>query len=183
MIVPSRSTEPGPYTLTTLSPWKDRLEHGSGHAVDRASTRTADVLHFHPNRRGSTVSLDREFNFSADTHGLQLIGQIRQPPGRLSVSADDDITELARLVDAVQPGFGGRRTGQSTDYHYTFKPKPCRDSLVCSDDAYSRSRDPAVVNKLGHNPVHRVDRNRETNSGVRSGWRNDRGSYANQSPR
>ena len=148
-----------------------------GHAVGRPSTRTADVLHFHPNRRGSTVSLDREFNFAADTHRLQLIGQIRQPPRRLSVSAVDDITELTRLVDAVQPGFGGRRTRQSTDYHHTFKSKPRRDGLVCSDDAYTRSRNPAVVDKLGHNPVHRVDRNREANSGVRSGWSNDRGSW------
>src|SRR2546423_6980479 len=184
MIVPARSTEQVQTRwITAVRGRRISLGTAPGCAVRHASTRTADVLDLDPHRRESIAALDREFNLSTYAHHLQLIGQIREPPGRLSVGADDDVTELTRLVNAVQPSFGGGQTGQSTDDHHTFNSEPRRDRLICSDDAYSGSRNTAFADKLGHNPVHRVDRNREANTGVGSGWRNDRGGYANQSPR
>jgi hypothetical protein len=40
------------------------------------STGTTDVLHLDPKGHQSIIALHREFNFSTDADGLQLVGQI-----------------------------------------------------------------------------------------------------------
>ena len=67
-----------------------------------------DVFQFDPNGRRSIAALDRKFDFPPDAHGLELLDQIGQPPGRLSVGTGDDVAEFTRdLVDAAQSGCRG----------------------------------------------------------------------------
>src|SRR4051812_12399895 len=172
------SRPPSSRNLQFVRPCPWRVSHDQPE-----STGASNVLDSDSKRNRSVVALDREFNVLADAHALQLVRQVRQASGGLSVGADDHIAKLIRLFDAVQAGRGRRRTGQSTHHDHAFDSEPCCDRLVCGDDPDAGRRHPAVPDQLRHHPIDRVDRNGESYAGVRAGRRNDGRRYANQPPR
>src|SRR3954451_468497 len=172
------SRPPSSRNLQFVRPCPWRVSHDQPE-----STGASNVLDPDSKRNRSVVALDREFNVLADTHALQLVRQVRQASGGLSVGADDHIAKLIGLFDPVQAGRRRRRTGQSTHHDHAFDSESCCDRLVCSDDPDAGRRHPAVPDQLRHHPIDRVDRNGESYAGVRAGRRNDGRRYADQPPR
>src|SRR3954452_9561018 len=133
------SRPPSSRNLQFVRPCPWRVSHDQPE-----STGASNVLDPDSKRNRSVVALDREFNVLADTHALQLVRQVRQASGGLSVGADDHIAKLIGLFDPVKAGGGRRRTGQSTHHVHVFDAESCCDRLVSGDVPDAVGLDPAL---------------------------------------